>query len=55
MRLRTIALGVALVCSFSSAADARRNVIRPAAKSVKVKKFKAKKFKHQKIAKARQH
>lgn len=58
MRLRTIALAVALACGFTAAGEAKKNVIRPAAKSVKVKKvkkFKAKKLKHQKVAKIKHH
>jgi hypothetical protein len=37
MTLRTIALAVALACSFTAASQAKKNVIRPASKSVKVK------------------
>ncbi|MGD0668982.1 MAG: hypothetical protein ABSB23_15595 [Bryobacteraceae bacterium] len=51
MRLRTLALALALACSFTAAGEAKKTVIRPAAKSVKLKKpskIKAKKRKHQK-------
>lgn len=50
MRLRTIALTLALACSFAAAGEAKKNVIRPASKSVKVKrasKAKINKPKHQ--------
>ncbi|MGA2274403.1 MAG: hypothetical protein ABSH00_12675 [Bryobacteraceae bacterium] len=47
MRLRTIALAVALACGFTAAGEAKKNVIRPAAKSHKVKRAKkGKKIKH---------
>jgi len=60
MRLRTIALAAALACGFTAAGEAKKNVVRPAAKSVKVKKVKfkkvkAKKFKPQKVAKIKHH
>ncbi|MFY9724306.1 MAG: hypothetical protein WB579_13545 [Bryobacteraceae bacterium] len=51
MRLRTIALAAALACGFTAAGEAKKTVIRPAAKSVKLRKpskIKAKKRKHQK-------
>ncbi|HEY1221156.1 MAG: hypothetical protein ABSE42_02835 [Bryobacteraceae bacterium] len=54
MRLRTIALALALACGFTAAGEAKKNVIRPAAKSVKMKPAnrgrKAKKGKHAKVA-----
>jgi hypothetical protein len=37
MTLRTIALAVALACSFTAASQAKKNVVRPASKSVRVK------------------
>jgi len=40
MRLRTIALAVALACGFSAAGEAKNNVVRPAATSHKVKRVK---------------
>ncbi|MGB9454780.1 MAG: hypothetical protein WCB12_01970 [Bryobacteraceae bacterium] len=51
MRLRTLALALALACGFTAAGEAKKTVIRPAAKSVKLKKpskIKVKKRKHQK-------
>lgn len=45
MRLRTIALALALACGFSAAGAAKKNVIRPAAKSHKVKRVKGKRAK----------
>ena len=58
MRLRTIALTMALACGFTVAGQAKKNTIQPASKAIKVKKFKkfkAKKFKHQKMAKVKHH
>jgi hypothetical protein len=56
MRLRTIALALALACGFTAAGEAKKNVIRPAARSHKVKRAKgkhAKKGKHHMVAKAK--
>jgi hypothetical protein len=56
MRLRTIALALALACGFTAAGEAKKNVVRPAAKSHKVKRTKnkrAKKGKHHTPAKAK--
>jgi ABC-type transporter MlaC component len=56
MRLRTLALAVALAFSFSVAGEAKKKVMRPVAKSFKVKKAnKAKKFKQPKRHKAKHH
>jgi len=59
MRLRTIALAVALVCGLTTVGQAKKkNVVHPAAKSMKVKKLKSAKrakVKHQKVAKVRHH
>jgi hypothetical protein len=38
MRLRTIALALALACGFTVSGEASKNVVRPAAKSHKVKR-----------------
>lgn len=56
MRLRTIALALALACGFTAAGEAKKNVIRPAARSHKVKRAKgrhANKGKHHVMAKAK--
>jgi len=54
MRLRTIALAVALACGFTAVGEAKKNVVRPAAKAGKVKKIKrGKKLKPQKMAKVK--
>jgi hypothetical protein len=55
MRLRTIALAVALACGFTAAGEAKKNVVRPAAKSHHVKRAsrgkRAKHAKHHALAK----
>ena len=57
MRLRTIALALALACGFSVAGEAtRHNVVRPAAKSHKIKprartRYKTRKFRSGKYRK----
>jgi hypothetical protein len=53
MKLRTIALALALACGFAVAGDAKTNVIRPAAKSHKVKLAKRHKYKTAKRGKGR--
>jgi hypothetical protein len=62
MRLRTIALALALACGFTVSGEAKRTVIRPAAKSHRVKRPKTRKVRaahkgkyRKSMAKARQH
>jgi hypothetical protein len=56
MRLRTIALAVALACGFTAAGEAKKNVIRPAAKSHHVKRVKRGKHgNHHKVVKIKHH
>jgi len=38
MRLRTIALALTLACGFTAVGEAKKHIIRPAAKSSKVKR-----------------
>jgi len=40
MRLRTIALALALACGFTAAGEAKKDVVRPAARSHRVKRVK---------------
>jgi hypothetical protein len=44
MKLRTIALALALACGFTVAGEAKTNVVRPAARSHKVKRPKHRKL-----------
>jgi len=58
MTLRPIALAVALACGFTAVGEAKKNVVQPAAKSMKVKKgkkVKVKKFKQHKPPKIKHH
>jgi hypothetical protein len=58
MRLRTIALALALACGFTAVGEAKKNVVRPATKSHKVKRAKVKrgkKGKHHTPAKVKHH
>jgi len=52
MKLRTIALALALACGFTVAGEAKTNVLRPAAKSHKVKRARPHKYKMAKRGKA---
>ena len=43
--MRTIALALALACGFTAAGEAKKNVVRPAAKSARIKRAKVRKNK----------
>ncbi len=56
MKLRTIALALALACGFTAIGEAKKNVAHPAAKSHKLKRAKvkrAKRGKHRSMAKVK--
>ena len=58
MRLRTIALAVALACGFTVVGEAKKNVVRPAARSHRVNRAKVKRAKrghHRSMAKLKRH
>jgi len=55
MRLRTIALALALACGFTVSGQAKKNVIHPAAKSHRVKRASAKHRKNRKASKGKAH